>query len=159
MASGPGVNHGKTDFVKDYLDQHQDAKHEAVNDAWVAAGHEGTVSDSLVNKVRQKLGLTGRRRTRTASRAQRDPARDPKTRDLSQSKGDHPGPTPRPSSEAKVSKRTTLATRSGDDDDILDELEEGIDELVQRIREMGGRPDVVKALRRARRLLVRGHES
>jgi hypothetical protein len=42
--------------------------------------------------------------------------------------------------------------------DILDELEEDIDELIHRLRELGGRPDVVKALRRARRLLVRSHE-
>jgi hypothetical protein len=47
---------------------------------------------------------------------------------------------------------------TGHDDDVLDELEEGIDELIHRIRELGGRTDVVKALRRARGLLVRSHE-
>ncbi len=158
MASGPGVNHGKTAFVKEFLDGHKDANHEVVNDAWVAAGHEGTVSDSLVNKVRQKLGLTGRNRNRTLSRTQDEPVRGSKLKIPVRAKGDHSGATAHPLSEAKGSKKATGPTHSAEDDDILDELEEGIDELVQRLREMGGRPDVVKALRRARRLLVRGHE-
>ena len=50
------------------------------------------------------------------------------------------------------------STATGHDDDILDELEEGIDDLIQKIRELGGKPEVVKALKRVRRLLLRSHE-
>ena len=51
-----------------------------------------------------------------------------------------------------------IASLTGPDEDVLDELEEGIDELIHRLRELGGKPEVVKALHRARRLLVRSHE-
>jgi hypothetical protein len=50
------------------------------------------------------------------------------------------------------------ATHHDEDEDVLDELEDGIDELIQKLRELGGKPKVVKALKRARRLLVRIHE-
>jgi hypothetical protein len=33
-----------------------------------------------------------------------------------------------------------------------------MDELIQKIRGLGGKSEVVKALKRARRLLVRSHE-
>jgi hypothetical protein len=45
---------------------------------------------------------------------------------------------------------SVAATPHGDDNDVLDELEESIKELIQEIRELGGWPDVVKALNRAR---------
>ena len=60
MATGPGVNQGKTAFVEEYLAGHRDADHPAVNEAWRAAGNEGTVSESLVGKARTRLKLTGK---------------------------------------------------------------------------------------------------
>ena len=156
MATGPGVNQGKTAFVEKYFASNPDGNLESVNKAWTAAGNAGSVSESLVGKVRSRLGLTGKKtldepnpveaKARVKSRATakaRKPAK-PVEQAPAPSNGPH-GPV--------VAGATT-----GHDDDVLDELEEGIDELIHRIRELGGRPDVVKALRRARRLLVRSHE-
>src|SRR5437764_994425 len=61
MATGPGVNQGKSAFLEGFLPDNPDAKLEAVNQAWSAAGNGGTISDSLFGKLRSKLGLTGRR--------------------------------------------------------------------------------------------------
>jgi hypothetical protein len=63
MATGPGVNQGKSAFLEKFLPGHRDANLEAVNKAWTAAGNDGTISDSLFGKLSSKLGLTGKRGT------------------------------------------------------------------------------------------------
>lgn len=157
MSTGPGINLGKTSFVKEFLSKHRDANVDAVKEAWTAAENEGTVSESLVNKMRQKLGLTGGKQARSRSETGGEADR----------KSEGPAPARKPgrpaasgghSSGKLVASKGHLASRPGDDEDTLDELEESLDELIQKIRDVGGRPDVVKALRRARRLLVRSHE-
>src|SRR5438874_13757094 len=68
-------NPGKTMFVKEVLHDNRLANTEAVNDAWKAAGMEGSISATLVNKMRSQMGLTGnlrggrRRRARAAATA------------------------------------------------------------------------------------------
>ena len=52
-------NQGKTLFVKETLIDHPTANPKFVNDAWEKAGMEGTISDTLVNKMRSQLKLTG----------------------------------------------------------------------------------------------------
>jgi hypothetical protein len=50
------------------------------------------------------------------------------------------------------------AAQTEDKDQVLDEVEEGIDELIFRLKGLGGRPEVLEALRRARRLLYQNHD-
>src|SRR5262249_19595925 len=50
---------GKTGFVKEFLNDNPQANARAVNEAWAAAGFEGTISPTLVTKIRSELGLTG----------------------------------------------------------------------------------------------------
>ena len=50
---------GKTGFVKEFLNDNPEANTRAVNEAWAAAGFEGTISPTLVTKLRSQLGLTG----------------------------------------------------------------------------------------------------
>ena len=59
MASEVGRDQGKSAFVRAVLTKDRQANHEAVNRAWTAAGHAGTISESLVGKLRSELGLTG----------------------------------------------------------------------------------------------------
>src|SRR5208282_6807197 len=63
---------GKTSFVKQFLNDHPEGTTKAVNEAWKAAGFDGTISPTLVNKTRVLLGLTGNlggktRKTKTAA--------------------------------------------------------------------------------------------
>ena len=50
---------GKTSFVKEFLQENPHGNAAAVNEAWAAAGIDGTISPTLVNKMRASLGLTG----------------------------------------------------------------------------------------------------
>ena len=45
---------GKTSFVKEFLNDHPEGTTKTVNEAWQAAGFEGTISPTLVNKTRVK---------------------------------------------------------------------------------------------------------
>ena len=60
MATVKGKDAGKSMFLKEYLVDHPDAGKETIDAAWRAAGHEGTISTSLIGKLRKELGLTGR---------------------------------------------------------------------------------------------------
>src|SRR5271166_2277203 len=53
------VSPGKTMFVKEFLNDHPEGNVKAVNEAWTAAGFDGTISETLVYKARASLGLTG----------------------------------------------------------------------------------------------------
>src|SRR6516162_5315874 len=66
---------GKGMFVKELLVDNPHANTQDVIEAWQAAGMKGTISASLISKVRSESGLAGnprgkrRRRTRTARTA------------------------------------------------------------------------------------------
>ena len=57
MATGPVVNQGKTAFLEEFLPENRDADLRAINRAWAAAGHGGTLSESLVSKTRSRLKI------------------------------------------------------------------------------------------------------
>ena len=50
---------GKTSFLKEFLNDHPEGNFKSVNEAWKAAGFDGTISEALVYKARASLGLTG----------------------------------------------------------------------------------------------------
>jgi hypothetical protein len=253
MATSPVVNQGKTAFVKEYLKGHRDANLEAVKKAWTAEGKEGTVSESLVSKIRRDLGLTGKKgasgvetsvpavkgkakpspkasKGKVATKAEEAPSptkavgktefvREQLRRDANLSvkaivqawtvagnkgsisdnlvyktradlgiKGKRPSlkgveTDVAPPELSKGSNAVTSAgavepsapqpdgrqaphlftpptglSSDGERGRVLVEVEREIDELIYRIRNLGGLPDVQEALRAARRLLVRSHE-
>ena len=45
--------------LKEFLNDNPQGNSKAVNEAWKAAGFEGTISPTLVNKTRVLLGCTG----------------------------------------------------------------------------------------------------
>lgn len=152
MATGPGLDQGKGTFLREFLAANNDANEESVNEAWTEEGREGTISVSLISKIKAELGLTNRKKSASKSQgAAKSPRKGKKPTSSS-------AQSPRPLNGEQTSTRVASKTRHGDDGDVLDELEEDLDELIQKIRDVGDRPDVVKALRRARRILVRSHE-
>ena len=83
MASEVGSDQGKSAFVGDVLTKDNRANTEAVNRAWTKAGHAGTISESLVNKIRSRMGLTGQQRPGarvTESAGSAEPPAAPATR-------------------------------------------------------------------------------
>ncbi len=53
------VRGDKTKFVNEFLDKNPQGNLRTVNEAWTAEGMRGTISKSVVDKIRAKLGLTG----------------------------------------------------------------------------------------------------
>ena len=69
MATVKRKDEGKSMFLKEYLVDHPDAGKEAIDAAWREAGNEGTISTSLVGKVRRDLEQTGKGMAQVKSRA------------------------------------------------------------------------------------------
>jgi hypothetical protein len=61
MATGNGVNQGKTAFLEEFLPENRDADEAAVNEAWRAEGHDEDISGSLVSKTRSRLKIPKKR--------------------------------------------------------------------------------------------------
>jgi hypothetical protein len=162
MATGAVVNQGKTPFVEKYFSSHPDGNLESVNEAWTAAGNAGALSESLVGKVRASLGLTGKKKVDAPKpdEAPAEPKKAAKAKPPAKAKKVvKPVEQAPPVSNGTPARAMAIAATHHDhDEDILDELEEGIDELIQKFRGLGGKPEVIKALKRARRLLIRSHE-
>lgn len=141
---------GKTSFVKEILFDNPQANPTAVNEAWTAAGMEGTISPTLVNKMRSELGLAGNLRVgpgQTKAVATSKPAsRDKKSGGKAKGK----------SRAANVD--TTKAEGSGrrmPRTQVLVQVEAEIDRLLFLVMKIGGLTDVEDSLRESRRRLYR----
>ena len=130
---------GKSMFVKEVLNDNPFANAEAVNDAWQAAGMSGSISASLVNNVRSRLGLAGNlrgnRRTTTKTTGKR--------------RGRPPMQI-----HADANQMTMVKTRGRKAD--LMQLEVDIDHLLMKVVEIGTLLEVENALRKVRRQLYAG---
>ncbi len=133
MASTAAKSPGKTSFVKEVLLDDPRANHKAVNEAWTAAGMNGTISAALVNKMRARLGLTGNLRGKAKKAAVKKRGRQP--------------------ASAFPAVRVDSKVRPGTRAQALIDLEAEIDRLIFKVMGMGGLADVAETLRSARRLL------
>lgn len=151
MATSSGPS--KSDFVREVLTKNPTFTTKSVNEAWSEAGHDGKISETLVQNLRSKLGLTGNIRTgrppadgrKTKAKAKRG---RPKTGRRSPGR---PKSAPSASSVAASAPAPSKAVRGG-----VAELEAEIDRLLFRVMDQG-MPAVENALREARRQLVLGH--
>jgi hypothetical protein len=163
MAPTTGRNQGKSEFVRDRLGRDSAANAKAINEAWQGAGNEGTISGALISKIRTDLGLVGKRSSDDRADAadetpkRRTRAKGPKAKRAAQSaEGTLLQPNGRgaPGGPAAAAEREA---RAGDQGRRQVELEGDLDDLLFKIMGQGGLTEVEEALRRARRLLVRGH--
>ena len=60
---------GKSDFIREVLGKNPRATFKAVNEAWTKAGNGGSISQTLVNKMRSEAGLSGNLRARAKAGA------------------------------------------------------------------------------------------
>jgi hypothetical protein len=60
---------GKTTFVKEFLKKNPQGNVQAVNEAWAAAGKDGTIGSTLIQKLRSQMGLTGNLRAKPKPKA------------------------------------------------------------------------------------------
>ena len=117
---------GKTMFVKEFLIDHPEGNHKSVNEAWTAAGFDGTISTALVYQARASLGLAGNLRGKTK-----------KSKAKTTSTGKKLGrPRKEPTAPGRKSARTLALT----------ELEADIDRLIFRVMAVGDLTEIETAL-------------
>jgi hypothetical protein len=126
-------------FVKEVLNDDPQANHRAINVKWREAGMSGSISPTLVSRVRSRLGLArksrrGRRKKGEASGARR--GRPPGTRG------------------AAVGATATHQSR-GRMNSLMD-LEIEIDRLLMKVAAIGTLPQVEDSLRKTRHQLYAG---
>ena len=122
---------GKSMFVKEFLHDNPQGNLKAVNEAWQAAGFDGTISHTLVKKIRSSLGLTGSN------------TKKPKPPAVSKKRV-----TPRKVTIAAVNVQPRRNTA-----EVLNDLEVDIDRLIFKVMGIGDLTEIENSLRQARRLL------
>jgi len=133
---------GKTSFVKEFLNDNPQGNTNAVNEAWLAAGMNGTISSTLVNKTRALLGLTGnlRDKSKTGTSA--------KATTTGTRRGRPPKETTTPVNGKPAGQPRG---RKSDRTHALLGVEAEIDRLIFQVMGIGDLPEVETALREARR--------
>ncbi len=130
------VTPGKTMFVKEFLNDHPEGNYIDVGEAWTAAGFEGTISRTLVDKMRALLGLTGNLRGKTKT----------KTSSTGKKLG-------RPRQELTAVGNGQPRGRKSNRSLALNELEADIDRLIFKVMGIGDLTQIEDSLRQTRRLL------
>jgi hypothetical protein len=133
------VSPGKTSFLKEFLNDHPEGNVKAVNEAWTAAGFDGTISETLVYKVRASLGLTGNLSGKTK-----------KSKAKTTSTGKKLG---RPRKETTAAGNGQPRGRKSNRSLALNELEADIDRLIFKVMGVGDLTEIEDSLRQARWLL------
>ena len=131
---------GKTTFLKEFLHDNPQGNVKVANEAWQAAGYDGTISETLVYKTRASLGLTGNLsgKTKAAAEGKATPTGKKRGRPRKETTAPVTG-QPRGRKSAR-----TLA---------LTELEADIDLLIFKVMGVGDLTEIEDSLRQARRLL------
>ena len=127
---------GKTMFVKEFLNDHPEGNYNDVNEAWAAAGFEGTISRTLVDKMRALLWLTGNLRG--------------KTKTTTTFTGKKVG---RPRKETTAATNGQPRGRKSNRSLALNEVEADIDRLLFKVMGIGDLTEIEDSLRQARRVL------
>jgi hypothetical protein len=133
--------------VKETLIDNPLATATVVNEAWTAAGMEGTISETLVNKMRAKMGLSGN--LRGQGRKKNESAMTKRTRSGRKRAGSR-----KPLSDQRAEVRTG-GTRTVRRSARLAELEADLDQLLFKVMSFRNLPEVEAGLRQTRRALYR----
>jgi hypothetical protein len=128
MATRTKKGPNKSAFVRDFIQKNPTSNRKMVEEAWLAAGHEGPISSALVSRLRSTMGLTRQKRRRGG-------------------KGRANGPA----AEATRERMPGSPSR----DKALDEIEGDIDRLIFKLIARGGMEEIENELRKVRRLLYR----
>ncbi len=160
-ATNNGAN--KTAFVTGVLQKNPKANPVLVNAAWKESGRTGSISGTLVHKIRAELGLAGNLRARSKSSSADKKAKAAKstlgapvttTAKIAARPTSAPAQTEAHSNGSHANTLTAKKTGSTDRDHVLESVEGDIDRLIFSLMGVGGLHDIEEALRRVRRLVV-----
>jgi hypothetical protein len=160
MATASAKRPSKSDFVRQILQKDPRANRRAVEEAWLAAGHEGPISSALVSTLRRKLGLMGNGQGSSkpadgnGAAESKATARTSKTRRAASKRR---GKAPTQGSGAQAA--TKQGPGPGNRRRVLAEIEGDIDRLIFKLMGFGGLEDIEGGLRKVRHLLYRSQEA
>jgi hypothetical protein len=144
MAKTKTAGPTKMEFIEEQLGRNPQATETTINEAWAQAGHSGSISGSLVYKVKSSKGLTGKvRRGRKPGRPpgvkKRGPGRPPKSAiSITWDNGANAAPARRPARGPAQ----------------IEQLEAEFDRLLFKLIDLGTMPEVESLVRKARRLVI-----
>jgi hypothetical protein len=159
MATKTKKGPNKTSFVRDYIEKNPTANRKAVEEAWRAAGHEGSINSALVSNLRSKQGLTGNLRSgsKTAeSNGAPESVKATAGRKKYKKRGRGAKGTASGAVAEPIKKRMP---RSVGRDGALAEIEGDIDRLIFKLIALGGMETIEEELRKVRRLLYRSYSA
>lgn len=156
---------GKSTFIKQTLFDDPYANSAKINELWTESGRDGSISTTLVNKMRSEMGLTGNLRGVRGTIKRSAPA-EIKRPYTGKKRGRKPKSTlatvaATATEDASVSARlgltsTTSAFRGRNARlNRLVDVEADIDRLLFKVMGLDGLSEVEDTLRQARRLLYR----
>lgn len=157
MATKTKKGPNKTSFVRDYIEKNPTANRKAVEEAWLAAGHEGPISSALVSNLRSKLGLTGNLRNGSRTAERNDVPESVKATAGTKKSKKRGRPAKGKASGAVAEPIKERMPRSVGRDGALAEIEGDIDRLIFKLIALGGLETIEEELRKVRRLLYRSY--
>ena len=160
---------GKTEFVRDHMKANPKCNVGSINEAWQAGKNEGSISESLIHKVRAefKHGTKNAGRKAVKKGSVKTVKTAPKRRVImpttpalqalmSKSRPKNPSLT-NVKHAVSVAPSPYKTSSTDDRSRVLDRIEAEIDEVIFILMGLGGFAEVESALRAARRLLTRSH--
>ena len=151
------VNTGpsRSAFVEEVLGREPEANLGAVNEAWTSQGNDGTISPSIFYKVKRERGVTDEIAPPAPAKPQPESAS--KGTGARQAARATVETRPEPEGVPAFSK-SAGSSRSADRERVLDRVEDGIDDLIGELKQLGGMEAALESLKKVRRVVVRSHE-
>ena len=149
-----GKGQSRSEFLQGLFQKDPGVSEKEAAQAWAAAGYEGTISPSSFYAAKR------------ASRGEDSatPAAPVKPKAKPVSRGPKSKPATQPTVEARpetdglpAAAKPVGRSKSGDRERVLDRVEDGIDDLIIELKQLGGMEEALEALRKARRVVVRSH--
>ena len=146
-----GKSPNKSAFLRDLFRKDPGVNLKDAEKAWTEAGNDGPISSSSFYNARNEL-KKGTGTTAAADKPKPKPApKGPKAK-----KSTDPGQAAPPEVNGQAPTQASVASsRTPDSSRVFDEVEDGIDDLIFKLKGLGGVPEVQEALRAARRMLGR----
>jgi hypothetical protein len=148
-----GKSQTRSEFLRDLFQKNPGVSEKEAAQAWTAAGNEGTISPSSYYTAK-KVSKGGDSATAAAPRKTRARSKGPRAKSTSQ-----PVVEARPESDGESAPSKAVGgPSSGDRERVLDRVEDGIDDLIIELKQLGGMEEALEALRKVRRAVVRSYQ-
>ena len=152
MAS-TGKSQNKSAFLRDLFQKNPEIKEAEATQAWSKTGNEGEISGSLFYNIKASVAKSSGGGEGEAKEAASKPKTVPKSSPVK--RVGRPPNVPRSES---VPSSPVSKSKTGERERVLDKVEDGIDDLIVELKQLGGMNDALETLRKVRRVVVRSHE-